>query len=143
MKKLTIILEHGKNKDIWGLVRSENAFTIVEVQKNNEALTASLRDQIQDYIDHEGQANEEWRELIASEIEFDYAYTVIGLFKAFDFLNITAVAKASGINTSLLRQYASGLKHPSLPTAQRIERGIHSLAQSMLKTQISHYRVTA
>ena len=95
MKNLTIVLERGKNKDIWGLVRSENAFTIVEVQESTEALTDSLRDLVQDYIDHEGQDNADWRDVKAKNIEFDYAYTVIGLFKEFDFLNISAVAKAS------------------------------------------------
>ena len=143
MKKLTIVLEHGDNKDIWGLVSAKDAFTIAEVQESIEALTVSFRDLVADYIAHEGQDNAEWRMVSADDIEFEYAYTVVGLFKMFDFLNVSAVAKASGINASQLRQYAKGIKNPSVATAQRIEQGVHRLAQSMLQTQVSNIRVTA
>ena len=142
MDKITIVLERGEGKDIWGIVSAEKAFTIAEVQESVEALTASFRDLIQDYIEHEGKDNPQWCNIDASALEFDYAYSVVGLFSEFDFLKISSVAKALGINASQLRQYASGIKDPSLAMAQRIEQGIHRLAQSMLKTQVSNISPT-
>jgi predicted transcriptional regulator len=58
------------------------------------------------------------------------------LFQEFDFLNISKVAKYAGIHAGLLRQYSSGVKHPSLNQAKKIEDTIHRLADEMKKATI-------
>lgn len=46
-------------------------------------------------------------------------------------LKQTKIAELSGINPGLLRQYASGVKHPSPAQAKRIEVSIHQLADEL------------
>lgn len=135
--KLTIILETGDENDIQGLISNEY-FSILEMAESLDALIASFRYQIQDYIEHEGKDKLEWQNVNVADIEFDFVATLDGLFDTFSFLKISTVAKEAGINPSLLRQYASGVKFPSLNVAQKIEQTIHRLAQSMLKMQVTH-----
>lgn len=42
------------------------------------------------------------------ELEFVYKYDMQAFFNYFSFLNITKIGEMAGINSSLLRQYASG-----------------------------------
>ena len=133
---LTIVLEPGDDNDIWGYVSEKNAFTIADVKDNVVELTESLRVLIQDFIDHEGQNNDVWRNQKASNLTFDYAYSVVGLFDAFKFLKIGEVAKAANLTPSLVRAYANGDKNPSLNQAKKIEEAIHRLGQSLLSVSV-------
>jgi transcriptional regulator with XRE-family HTH domain len=70
------------------------------------------------------------------KIEFVHLYDVYALFQQFDFLNISKIAGRAGINPGLMRQYASGVKHPSLARAKEIENVLHELAAQMGKTLV-------
>jgi hypothetical protein len=143
--KLTIILETGDDNDIQGLISNEY-FSMLDMAESLDDLIVSFRAQIQDYIEHEGKDKPEWQNVNVADIQFDFVATLEGLFDTFSFLKISTVAKEAGINPSLLRQYTSGVKFPSLSVAQTIEQTIHRLAQSMLQMQVTHLlpsRVTA
>ena len=43
------------------------------------------------------------------ELEFIYKYDMQSFFNYFSFLNVTKVAELAGINSSLMRQYTSGV----------------------------------
>jgi ribosome-binding protein aMBF1 (putative translation factor) len=58
------------------------------------------------------------------------------LFDAFKFLTISDVAKAVGINPSLMRQYAAGIINPSKKQTQKIEDTVHQLARKMLEISL-------
>ena len=47
-----------------------------------------------------------------------------------------ALSRISGINESLLSQYASGLKHPRPAQAKKIEKGLHALAHELLQISL-------
>ena len=47
-----------------------------------------------------------------------------------------ALSRLTGINESLLSQYASGLKHPRPAQAKRIEKGLHQLANELLQISL-------
>ena len=47
-----------------------------------------------------------------------------------------ALSRLTGINESLLSQYASGLKHPRPAQAKRIEKGLHELANELLQISL-------
>jgi predicted RNase H-like HicB family nuclease len=47
-----------------------------------------------------------------------------------------ALSRITGINESLLSQYASGLKHPRKAQAKRIEKGLHELANELLQISL-------
>ena len=70
------------------------------------------------------------------EIRFDYKLVITDFFNLFAPIKQTAVAKKAGINPSLLRQYARGIKHPSLLQAKKIQEAIHQLARELLRVNI-------
>ena len=47
-----------------------------------------------------------------------------------------ALSRLTGVNESLLSQYASGLKHPRKTQAKRIEKGLHELANELLQISL-------
>jgi len=47
-----------------------------------------------------------------------------------------ALSRLTGVNESLLSQYASGLKHPRPAQAKRIEKGLHKLANELLQINL-------
>ena len=125
MGKIKIELVIEKSSDaLWGSV-NYNQNLIVDHGNNIIELESQFKVLLQDIenIDPEN-------------IEFEFTYNVYALFDEFDFLNITKVAKHAGINPGLLRQYASGVKHPSLLQAKKIEETIHNLAAQMQKASV-------
>jgi hypothetical protein len=47
-----------------------------------------------------------------------------------------ALSRMTGINESLLSQYAAGLKRPRRAQAKRIEKGLHDLANELLEVSL-------
>ena len=47
-----------------------------------------------------------------------------------------ALSRITGINESLLSQYASGLKHPRPAQSKKIEKGLHELANELLQISL-------
>ncbi len=45
-------------------------------------------------------------------------------------------AKYAGMNATLLRQYAAGVKNPSLEQAKKIEKALHILADELREANI-------
>ncbi len=70
------------------------------------------------------------------EVKFDYRLDITDFFSLFAPIKQTAVAKKAGINSSLLRQYARGIKYPSLSQAKKIEEAIHQLGRELLKVNL-------
>lgn len=69
-------------------------------------------------------------------VVFDCQYDLTAFFEEFNFLNQSKVAELSGINPGLLRQYASGVKHPSKEQAQKIQSAIRDLAVRLRSIRI-------
>jgi hypothetical protein len=70
------------------------------------------------------------------EIEFDYRYDLTVLFEKFNYLKISIVAELAGINASLLRQYVTGVKHPSAAQAKKIEDTIHKIGKELKQVHV-------
>lgn len=51
-------------------------------------------------------------------------------------LNVAQVAKAMGVNRSLMQQYINGRKRPSPERAAEIEAYIHTLGTELTKTHL-------
>jgi hypothetical protein len=116
--KLELIIEQGEDA-LWGRVNykdnllSDFGTSVIEIEENIKALL----------FDFEG--------VNAEDVEFDHLYDVYALFSQFDYLKITKVAERAGMNPGLLRQYASGVKHPSATQAKRIQSTLHQLADEL------------
>jgi len=57
------------------------------------------------------------------ELEFDFVFD-IGAYFSYYFINVTAFAEYAGINASLLRQYACGLKTPAQKTIDKVHGAV-------------------
>lgn len=64
------------------------------------------------------------------DVEFEYIFDV-GAFLSYYPINVTAFAKYIGMNASLLRQYATGIKVPKGKSVERIRSGIATLAHDI------------
>lgn len=123
MQNIELVIEKGED-GLWGRV-NYNGSLIVEHAATLDDLKLKLKDLLHDFegIDPES-------------VVFDFRYDVYSLFEQFDFLNISKVAKYASIHPGLLRQYASGVKHPSLNQAKKIEETLHKLAGQMQKASV-------
>ena len=125
METIALIIESAKDGELWGRVQyddnliTESASSVPELERKMKAL---LKD---------------WHALDPKQISFELQYDMAGLFDEKKFLNAAVIAERAGINKSLMRQYASGIKFPSLERAKQIERVIHELGKEMLGIKIS------
>ena len=69
-------------------------------------------------------------------IEIDVQYDITALFEEKNFLNTAIVAERAGINKSLMRQYAAGIKFPSYERVRAIEQVIHAIAKELLAVKL-------
>ncbi len=53
--------------------------------------------------------------------------------ESFAVVKVGAVAKEAGMNATLLRQYVSGVKRPSIEQARRVQDALHRVAQRLLE----------
>ncbi len=58
------------------------------------------------------------------------------LFNEFPELNVRQVARAMGINESLMQQYVNGAKRPTVKRRIEIESFLHKLAERLSKIKL-------
>ena len=81
----------------------------------------------------EGLYEEERAFWMNEPLEFDYLFRDIPtLIEGYSgLINQSSLARISGINESLMRQYVSGLKRPSRKVTERIESGLKKYADEL------------
>ena len=119
--KLQLIIEKEAGT-LWGRV-SYDKNIIVDSGTTLQSLERKIRKALKDFHD-------------LSDVEFNYAYDLTVFFEQFNFLNQSKIAELSGINPGLLRQYASGVKHPSKEQAGKIQMAITDLANKLKSVKI-------
>lgn len=65
------------------------------------------------------------------ELEIEYRFDVGSLFSYYDFVNIAGVAREIGLNPSVMRQHAIGVRKPSEERKLQIVAGLKNLADKM------------
>lgn len=83
----------------------------------------------------EGLYPEEVQPWMNEEFEFDFQFCDISsLLDAYKgIINQSVLARLSGINESLMRQYVSGIRTPSAKTMHRVEDGLKKYAEELQK----------
>ncbi|MBQ2417238.1 MAG: pilus assembly protein HicB [Alistipes sp.] len=61
-------------------------------------------------------------------LSFEWEYDLPSMFGCFPYLNISRFADMCGVNSSKMRQYASGVATPSAKTANRINTALQQIA---------------
>lgn len=117
MRKVKLIIEQGGDGKLWGRIEHDDNL-LTDFASSVPSLERKMKKLIESF--HR-----------ISDVEFDCYYDISAFFEKFDFLKQTKIAKLSGINTSLLRQYASGVKYPSPTQTKKIETAIHKLAKEL------------
>ena len=75
--------------------------------------------------------------LMAGEFSLQFKFDVETFLNHYDqVFTRRALSRLTGINESLISQYAAGLKHPRRAQAKRIEKGLHDLAKELLEVSL-------
>ena len=75
-------------------------------------------------------------ESFKNDYKFTYKIDFESLFDWFSgVLTKSGIAKLTGMNQSLLSQYANGIKRPSTKQSKKIEQAIHSFGEELLSIQ--------
>ncbi|MBO6126329.1 MAG: type II toxin-antitoxin system HicB family antitoxin [Bacteroidaceae bacterium] len=125
--KILVTIERGKDGSYW--CQTEDAIlggyltaTGKTVQEAKEDLMECLAEAKED-LEAEGK--------VFPEIEFTFKYDLQSFFNYFSFLNVSDIAKRSGINPSLMRQYTSGVKNAGEKTYQRLANCIQNIGREL------------
>jgi len=119
MKSLSLIIERGDDGHAWGRVKYKGDL-LVETGKTEALLISKMKKLLQeDYS------------LDPDSISFEISYDISSLFEHKAFLNISAIAQEAGINPTLMRQYAAGVKNPSSDRVKKIEEVIKQIGKQL------------
>jgi len=130
MKKIKAIIEKGIDglysiylPDVMGMYGTGETES-----EAKEALFEAV-DSAKEYVEEKG----EWGDYIVfkADFEFDYRYDLSGFFKTYNFFDVSALAIRLGLNASLLRRYKSGISKAETKQKEKIEQGIHNLANEL------------
>ena len=133
--KFTIVLSFDADGEVWGSCDVDGA-GIHTFADTVEGIVANVRDQIEDFRQHEWKNETQWQGVDVHAIDFDFQYSLVDFFDKFTAIKISEIAKLAGINPALARAYANGDKNPSLAQVKKIEEAAHRLAKSLLQVQI-------
>lgn len=123
MEPIMLIIEKSKG-EYWGRLHYEDNL-LIDSARSVAGLERKMKKLLKDFHD-----------LNPQNIVFEHHYDLTAMFENFDYLNISAIAQRAQMNPALLRQYASGVKHPSLKQAKNVESAIHKIGSELLKVGI-------
>lgn len=135
---MTIVLE--KDTDLyWAwLEDAPEAFKGIHTSGKNEAeVIANVRLLMQDFLTHEFANYPDFVGFNPDTVVFQFKYSLIDFFDTYKDLKINSIADRSGLNRSLVRQYASGAATASMAQVKKIEVAVRSLAQSLLQVSLT------
>ena len=130
--KLTAIIE-ANNTGYYSIYTQEDypilgfGSTLAEAKADYEEV---IKEQAEHYARQTGEAAP-WE---GATVE--YHYTLSALFAAFPFLNASALARAMGINASLMRRYKKGLASASEKQVALIQGHLRQLAADLAAVQL-------
>lgn len=133
-KKLTVILERSDNNysaylpDLDGCVAT--GATVQETRRN-------LLEAVEFHLEGMKDEGLEIPEALTSEYEFEFKVDIQSLFEWFSgILTKAGLAKLTGMNQSLISQYANGIKKPSEKQTNKIQNAIHGFGEDLLQVQL-------
>jgi predicted RNase H-like HicB family nuclease len=127
MKKVTVIVERASDGSFWchteesiaGVGLNACGSTVAEAKKDLSECLALARED----------AEEEGKKF--PELEFEYKYDLQSFFNYFSFLNVSEIAKRSGVNASLMRQYNRGIKKAGEKTYDRLSKCVSDITREL------------
>ncbi len=114
-KKISVIVETGK--DLFSCFMAGEHEGIPLLIGDGKTARDAIDDFRRSYEEEKEYCMEQGKEV--PELEFEFIFDV-GAFFSYYMINVTAFAAYAGMNASLLRQYACGLKSPTKTTINKI-----------------------
>ena len=133
--KIEVIFE-AKDGLLWGIVENKGNFVATPYGKTKDEVITNLKELITAYQQNEGKKDRFWSKVNVDNMEVELYYDLQAFFKEFNELKISSIAKRAEINPSLLRQYATGNKYPSVGQAKKIQSAVHDLAKKLNQVTI-------
>ena len=118
-KKIKVIVETGKDLFSCFMVGEDSGLT--GLHGDGKSARKAIDDFYLCYEEEKQYFQEQGKE--APDLEFEFIFD-IGAFFSYYLINVTGFAEYAGMNASLLRQYACGLKSPSKYTIGKIRDAI-------------------
>lgn len=128
--KLQVIIEKGDNV-LYGRIEGGKLFVPVTAANTRKEVLDNLKGLIKDYQVHEGKQDKFWNKVDVNTVDFEIHYDLQAFFAEFDWITASAIARHAGLNESLVRQYATGKKFPSLDQAKKIQTTIRGLSKPL------------
>jgi len=134
MEKVQVIIERSKTgysaylPELPGCISTGSS--IQELKQNiTEAISFHLEGMKEDKLSVP--------RVMAGEFSLQFKFDVETFLNHYDqVFTRRALSRLTGINESLISQYAAGLKHPRRAQAKRIEKGLHDLAKELLEVSL-------
>ena len=130
MKTLQVIIEKSDN-GLSGRIEGHKSYLPVTFGNSKKEVLENLKELIKDYQKHEKNGDSFWLKLDTNSLQFEMVYDLQAFFSEHDFLNASAIARHANMNESLVRQYATGKKFPSVEQAKKLEDVIRSLTKEL------------
>ncbi|SDE20063.1 hypothetical protein SAMN04487996_10419 [Dyadobacter soli] len=118
------MIVEGSDEALWGRVSYDDNL-IVESAATLQELIAKMKSLLLAFHD-----------INPDDVQLNILFDLVALFEEFNFLNISKVADASGLNGSLLRQYATGKKFPSAKQAEKVQEALRQIASRLAEVHI-------
>lgn len=134
--KIDLIVESNAKGHLWGRIEDKGNFMPTGQGKTLQSLIENIKDSIEDYQKHEGKGDEFWINVDLKNIEFNIKFDLQEFFDALYTIKLSEVGKRAGINESLIRQYASGNKFPSMDQVKKIELALHEIGKELSQIKL-------
>lgn len=134
MNKVLVVLEKSVNNYSAYLPELKGCIvTGSTIQDTKEAIRASVEFHLEGMKEEELEIPDKFK----GEFEFKYKLDVESLFEWFTgILTKSGVSRLTGLNQSLVSQYANGLKEPSTKQVKIIENAIHNFGSELLEIKL-------
>ena len=97
----------------------------------------SIQDAVEFHIEGMKEEHLEIPEAFQEDYELSYKMDIASLFDWFSgVLTKSGISRLTGMNQSLISQYASGIKRPSSKQTRKIENALHRLGQELLEIEL-------
>jgi len=135
MKTIQVIIEKSDD-GLYGRIEGRKSYLPVTFGNSKKEVLQNLKELIKDYQKHERNGDSFWLKLDIEALQFEIAYDLQSFFSEHDFLNASAIARHANMNESLVRQYATGKKFPSVEQAKKLEDTIRQLTKELNKVSL-------
>ena len=135
MNKAIVILEKTNDEgysaylpDLPGCISTGNSLS---------GIKGSIQDAVQFHIEGMKEERLEVPETFQCEYELSFKMDIASLFDWFSgVLTKSGLSRITGMNQSLISQYAMGIKKPSSKQTRKIESALHRLGQELLEIEL-------